>query len=64
MKLENALKLSANIKKLTEELNSAIYYASQEGISVFVETDNYIEIGKPNAPIIRTTSLVNPCDLE
>lgn len=64
MKLDTALNHRNNIKRLTEELNSAISDAVKDG--AFIETDigTMLEIGGKSTPVIDVSVLVNPLDLE
>lgn len=64
MKLNEALDHSANIKKLANELNSAIQLAVKDGAFIDIDIGTLQQIGENPTPFVDVSILVNPFDLE
>lgn len=64
MNLNEALDHSANIKKLANELNSAIQLAVKDGAFIDIDIGTLQQLGENPTPFIDISILVNPFDLE
>lgn len=64
MNLNEALDHSANIKKLANELNSAIQLAVKDGAFIDIDIGTLQQIGENPTPFVDVSILVNPFDLE
>lgn len=64
MNLNEALDHSANIKKLANELNSAIQLAVKDGAFIDIDIGTLQQVGENPTPFIDISILVNPFDLE
>ena len=64
MNLNEALDHSANIKKLANELNSAIQLAVKDGAFIDIDIGTLQHVGENPTPFVKISILVNPFDLE
>lgn len=64
MNLNEALDHSANIKKLANDLNSAIQLAVKDGAFIDIDIGTLQQVGENPTPFIDISILVNPFDLE
>lgn len=64
MNLNEALSHSADIKKLANELNSAIQLAVKDGAFIDIDIGTLQQIGENPTPFVDVSILVNPFDLE
>lgn len=64
MNLNEALNHSANIKKLANELNSAIQLAVKDGAFIDIDIGTLQQVGENPTPFVDVSILVNPFDLE